>query len=378
MKQETKNEMDLLLRRLGRRDEPTVSNAADEHLDADELSAYAENALPAAARTHYTAHLAECSRCREIVVQLSSSVGVVTATESVVSGPSIWRRFLASLFTPVVLRYAAPALGLIVVAVIGFVVLRRNESPEYVTQVSNNEQRPTALPAAEPTASVGDSATNGDSATKTSPTREELAEKQKRNLQAETPPPPNAPPSVTSIETEVSKDAAAQPKPQQQPASANEAPPVKAAPAPATEERPRPAEPEASKKEVKELPAAARVAPQTALQAEQREDDKRTQGFVRGNTADEVSAAGTRSSKLKRDGLNVNANTRTVAGRRFSKKGGVWIDTAYDSSKDSTTLTRGSEQYRALVGDEPEIKTIADALDGEIIVVWKGRTYRIR
>jgi len=29
------------------------------------------------------------------------------------------------------------------------------------------------------------------------------------------------------------------------------------------------------------------------------------------------------------------------------------------------------------VGDEPAIKTIADTLDGEIIVVWKGRTYRI-
>src|SRR5215216_6357666 len=138
MKQETKNEMDLLLRRLGRRHEPTVSNAAGEHLDADELSAYAENALPAAARTRYTAHLAECSRCREIVVQLSSSIGVVSATESAVSGPSVWRRFFAGLFTPMVVRYAAPALGLIVVAVIGFVVLRRDQTAQYVTQVSNN------------------------------------------------------------------------------------------------------------------------------------------------------------------------------------------------------------------------------------------------
>jgi putative zinc finger protein len=369
MKQETKNEMDLLLRRLGRRDESTVSNAADEHLDADELSAYAENALPAAARARYTAHLAECSNCRKILVQLSSSAGVVSATESVkASGPSVWSRFLAGLFTPMVLRYAAPALGLIVVAVIGFVVLRRDQSPEYVTQVSNNEQRPTALPAAEPTASVV------DSPSKAAAKQEDLAEQQKRNLQAETAPAPNAPPSVSSIETEVSKDAAAQPKPQQQPATANEAPPVKAAP----EERPRSAEPEVSKKEVKEVPAATRAAPQTALQAEQRQDS-RTHGFVRDKAADDVSApAAGAGSKLKRDELNVSANSRTVAGRRFTKKGGVWIDSAYDSSKDSTTLARGSEQYRALVGDEPEIKTIADALDGEIIVVWKGRTYRIR
>ena len=49
MKDETNNEMDLLLRRLGRRQDIFTPDASD-HLDADELSAYAENALPAAAR----------------------------------------------------------------------------------------------------------------------------------------------------------------------------------------------------------------------------------------------------------------------------------------------------------------------------------------
>jgi hypothetical protein len=31
-----------------------------------------------------------------------------------------------------------------------------------------------------------------------------------------------------------------------------------------------------------------------------------------------------------------------------------------------------------LIADEPTIKTIADRLGGEIIVVWKGRAYRIQ
>jgi hypothetical protein len=66
-----------------------------------------------------------------------------------------------------------------------------------------------------------------------------------------------------------------------------------------------------------------------------------------------------------------------VAGRTFRKDRGMWIDTAYNSGS-TTNLTRGSEQFRALVADEPAIKTIADQLDGEIIVVWKGRAYRIR
>ena len=68
MKQETNNEMDLLLRRLGRRPETSLSdgNGDVEHLDADELSAYAENVVPGGARARYTEHLAECTRCREL------------------------------------------------------------------------------------------------------------------------------------------------------------------------------------------------------------------------------------------------------------------------------------------------------------------------
>ena len=125
MKQETNNEIDLLLRRLSRRQDAPVSDADSDHLDADELSAYAENALPAAARARYTEHLADCSKCREVVVQLSGSVPVVVAKETVpVVASSGLRKFLASFFSPMVLRYAVPALGLIVVAVIGFSVLR--------------------------------------------------------------------------------------------------------------------------------------------------------------------------------------------------------------------------------------------------------------
>jgi hypothetical protein len=42
------------------------------------------------------------------------------------------------------------------------------------------------------------------------------------------------------------------------------------------------------------------------------------------------------------------------------------------------SVVRGSEQYRVLVADEPSLRTIAERLAGEVIVVWKGRAYRIR
>src|SRR5437763_1609539 len=127
MRQETNNEIDLLLRRLSRRGAVSEPSTDGDHLDADELSSYAENALPPAARAHYTEHLAECASCRKLVAQLSSTVGLVNEEVSKVSAPWGFRKFLASLFSPMVLRYAVPALGLIVVAVIGFTVLRRNE-----------------------------------------------------------------------------------------------------------------------------------------------------------------------------------------------------------------------------------------------------------
>jgi hypothetical protein len=70
--------------------------------------------------------------------------------------------------------------------------------------------------------------------------------------------------------------------------------------------------------------------------------------------------------------------TRTVAGRRFRREGNAWIDSTYDSSRRTINVSRGSEQFRALVSDEPGIGTIAEKLKGVVIVVWNGRAYRIQ
>ena len=372
MKEETKNEMDLLLRRLGRRDEVTVPNT--DHLDADELSAYAENALPAAARARYTAHFAECSRCRELVVQLSSAVGVVASSETAtVSKASAWRTFLASLFTPMVLRYAGPALGLIVVAGIAFVVLR-SELAEKRAQVSNTEQTHVARAAPQPSTTFYDSTTNANSPSSPQQVQKEATKKQS----PASPAPPNEAPVVTvNADLPVDK-AAAQPKPEEskpeeQSTAANEVTPRKAEPTPATEASQKPAGAEANKKEVRGLYTAAPTA-QRETRAEDKEKDARTPRDTDQISAGRVATMGS-AAKLKR--ADASAGERSVAGRRFQKKGGVWIDTEYDSAKDVVSLTRGSEQYRALVADEPSIKTIADELEGEIIIVWKAHTYRI-
>jgi hypothetical protein len=44
----------------------------------------------------------------------------------------------------------------------------------------------------------------------------------------------------------------------------------------------------------------------------------------------------------------------------------------------STGVRRGTEAFRALVADIPEIGRIAEQFSGEVVVVLHGRAYRIR
>src|SRR5918912_4022161 len=87
MKHSDSTEMDRLLRRHARRNSEALragkggdaQNAnAGAHLDADELNAYAEGALPEATRSRYFAHLADCDSCRKLVTELTLASGAVS------------------------------------------------------------------------------------------------------------------------------------------------------------------------------------------------------------------------------------------------------------------------------------------------------------
>src|SRR5215204_7423601 len=91
MEFEFDKEIDAMLRK-ARVGEAATSQAA--HLDADELSAFAENAVSDAARTRFTAHLADCRRCRKILsntILLNSEAAAETAS-SAVSAPVVEAR----------------------------------------------------------------------------------------------------------------------------------------------------------------------------------------------------------------------------------------------------------------------------------------------
>ena len=96
-----------------------------------------------AAHARYTEHLADCSRCRTLVSQLSVAAGVLIEEKapSVVPKTSGLKAFLSSLFSPMVMRYAVPAMGLVIVASIGFMVFRQSKNERVATSKSYRLRR---------------------------------------------------------------------------------------------------------------------------------------------------------------------------------------------------------------------------------------------
>src|SRR2546426_3269780 len=133
-------QIDVLLRRHAER---AGSKAAIEHLDADELNAFAERSLPVAARSRFVSHLADCDDCRRLVSQLAISAGAVAKAET--SGAPAtadvsWLEKLGVFFRPPALRYVAFAAVVVAAVGVAFLVMRQTQQNRESTLVAKNEQ----------------------------------------------------------------------------------------------------------------------------------------------------------------------------------------------------------------------------------------------
>jgi len=402
-------EMDLLLRALGRRvaaSPPPVNpgegeNPLSEHLDADALVAFAENALPAKARSRYLEHLADCSHCRSILIGLSANSQVQAEKPEVklaANSATLIERIMALLRIPA-LQYGLPAAAvLVVVTTVLFTTMRTNKqslvavserAPKVagkseqqvsnagakvtnqgtaVDSVSKKEQRiqpqagqPEPKPNNTGTVEETKQSTNAQNDQKTvaqakdTDSLDRLAEKNKQEVEDKLEgSSSNAPISVTR--------------------SAPQGPPPAA----------KAAEPEKKLRD-RELDDISRV-DQPA--DEVRMADKKKPGLAKSGT---LSANGERArrkepaeSENERGAATGSAGgslssgeaVRTVGGKRFRKEDGEWVDTSFSSSASAINIRRGSEQYRALLSDEPGLRVFAEQLAGPVIVVWKGHAYR--
>jgi len=128
----------------------------------------------------------------------------------------------------------------------------------------------------------------------------------------------------------------------------------------------------------------------------QRGESRALNNSSRGNAGSESASRAQRSAPAGRRGraddkrkeregdaeedeaVRVETETRSAAGRRFRREGNAWVDVEYKPSMKMTGVRRGTDGYRALVADIPELGRIAEQLGGEVIAVVKGRAYRIR
>jgi hypothetical protein len=435
-------ELDSLLRRAARDSTGARGNGAGasrpaSHLDADELAAYAEGALPEAARLNAVSHLADCDDCRSIAVGITRAAGVeaelekraleadklaaavpARESEAVKESKSV-SGWLASLFAPRALRYVAPVLAVCLVAAVSFVALRsrRDDAPQVAqeepgnadTRVSINGSDAQPLPESQ-TASVTSANANtsaGSAPAAPGPTgaanantaapapRQEKdadaskggvldagsdaarpAESKAGEAAAAAPPPPA--PQPLQKEDDSRRDV---------PVDIMKSERVESLPAPKVGVNTKAGGPPASSASDDELASEQSRNAQKRAEQPRNMDVQAPDGGSRAQNrpAANNAAGGVVASRRARNSQDAPAaepereeEARSAAGHRFRRDGGAWVDVNYKPSMASTGVRRGSDSYRALVADIPEIGRVAEQLGGEVIVVVRGRAYRIR
>jgi hypothetical protein len=401
-------QIDVLMRRHAKH---SSGEAPPEHLDADELNAFAEGALPPAARARYVSHLAGCDNCRRLVSQLAMSAGAVTKAEPVASTETErapWSQRLATFFAPRTLRYAAFAVVLIAAAGVVFLMARRPANNSAL--VAKNEQvNPPAATAVKPADQVApqpnisnserqDANRNGNTAE--SGQKPKVAQERDESKVATVTVPP-APPGQTlpaATPAPAMKRAESESRPSYAPPPPGESQGVEAKSRPqsnvgglasgprksaSTDDKYKTTDRLAAPTMAKDRAvdesnrAAMNQAPQSSSRTsqEKRGGPKRSQENVAQTNQLQIEPSQKQStgttSPAKPDAA---PETRSVGGHKFRRQGGSWIDLKFKTSMSLRTITRGSDEFFSL---DSGLRSIASQLSGEIIVVWKNKAYRI-
>ncbi|MDQ3129948.1 MAG: hypothetical protein M3Q99_04190 [Acidobacteriota bacterium] len=343
------------------------------HPDADEISAFAENALPEKLKPKYTAHFADCDRCRKILsntISLNSEAEIVPAFS--VAAPNIsaiknipwYQRIFA-------FPNAAYAMGALVVLFGGFLAftllqnVNNSHRPE-VSMVSDSQPKASG-PSAESEPdfsantmsnmsivsmnSMSNSAMSNSASVNTSNASASTGQKTNANLSAA---------NTNSVKKEL---------PLNEVERATEKDLTQA----------KPAAPTATDS------TAGSVADNQSVTSNQvaelpRNNDKAkiAQAAPSPTAVENLPLNGRTMSELKttraKNPDSKAKESRPVSGRNFTRKDGVWYDSAYNGQT-TTNISRGSNEYRKL---DSGLRSIAENLNGTIVVVWKSNAYRIQ
>jgi len=399
-------QIDLLLRRHARTVEPEITG---EHLDADEMNTFAEGMLPPAARARYVSHLVSCGECREQVAQIALAGGAVIRAESLVAESPRRRTFwegVSALFAPRGLRYAAFAAVLLIVAGIAFIAFRRPQQPnDLVASRTESEQHPASAiqpPAGPANGAATEANTRPQPYNSPSPASTGSGQLEKRDADklADAAPP-------TTIMKEAPPAPAVETKKAATESDTAKSQPSYAPPPPGEAGQPTSVGGVAAKREPQKTDQAAdKIATRAA-------EGERTQGFIINQSrddrqmkdqpvaqqrrgTDEKTKGGPSRNMENRSAGNANENrienaplslsapkpndteeglTRSVGGRKFRKQGKAWVDQKFKSSMTLKSVARSSDEFNSL---DSGLRSIAQQLGGEVIVVWKGKAYLIK
>jgi hypothetical protein len=372
MELEFDKEIDALLRRTNRTSPGAVTAPAAGHLDADELAAFAENALPENSRQLYVAHLADCDDCRRT---LSTFVSTAPEQAAAAAAPTpitpITMSWYQRIFRVPNLAYTMGALVVLFSGIIGLLVYQ-NKTADLKTQVSQVRESAPSVSAPAPVEDVREQSANSSANVMTNSTVSPIE-------------------SVTRSGVAVGSSNAA-PPPATQPndsknividgVSTNEPSPTKPdTPAPAVAAAAKPAE-------ERELVAKEKVARNEDKDAVENNSGNRMElqnNNMRDMSPDTRSAKRTEGPRQVQSQINQRqiaelpraktfSSLRTAGGKKFELRDGIWYDTAYtgQSKKD---YKRGTEKYIRL---DAGLRAIADEIGGTVVVVWNGQAYKIK
>lgn len=374
MTNEFDKEIDALLRHAAQGETAfAVVGSKSSHLDADEISAFAENALPENVKRKYTIHFADCSRCRSILSNLialnaETQVEIVQPLKTEKAATAIpWYR---KLFAYPNLAYTMGALVLAFSGLIAYVVLQNDSaSPGFeISQISEpteKAQAPSFEQVTPTEESFSNSMMSNSMMSSASPNISEanaapvLTENKTINaLTANSNMSVSAPPKVPANESsraEISQNNFAL-----SPNNSNLQAKIANSNITAKEkEEIRKEDSQNKKAETLKDADSAKPAPNSynvQLPIQER------------NTADNLLSATAKKKAQK------TSETTSVSGKSFKRANNVWIDSTY-KGQSTTNISRGTNEYKKL---DSGLRSIVEDLGGTVVVVWKEKAYRIQ
>lgn len=374
-------EIDVLLRQTAHSG-GFVSNQPATHLDADEISAFAENALPEKIRQKYTLHLADCDRCRKSLsnlIELNSeteNIAVHAEEKHFIAVPVPWYR---KLFAFPNLAYTMGGLVLAFSGIAAYTVMQNVNSSENAEVSQIYERQPNGKGmSSDGEAIVGESYSSNSAMSANTMMSNAAVMNLSSNSAANFPAMPSAPVRTTNSNTtvlreEADKDLKVEAKPLSPPkapidlAKTNDSIASGVAlPTPAKEneyvmdgelqKQQNQAQNSIAQNESNITPDSRNVkrAPMPALRAENK---SRKAEELRDDT----------------QGKSKSVATTSVGGKTFKRENNVWYDSAYRGQA-TVNVTRGTNEYKKL---DSGLRGIAENLGGTVVIVWKAKAYRI-